>query len=152
MHSMLPWAGSETPGQQFLLSEHYKGNVITLIWWQRERANSQYAVNALTLRPGRANLLLICRSFSSFLSPPPISLSLRHSRGKNRSRDPIRGYMISSALKTPKQDSISMQHTYFKKRGKIVFSSFFERERDTHHNLLHGLRHSHCGVICINIF
>lgn len=32
-----------------------KGNVITLIWWQKKRANSQYAVNALTLGAGKAN-------------------------------------------------------------------------------------------------
>lgn len=74
MHSVLPWAGSGTPGQQYLLSKRYKGNVITLIRWQRERANSQYAVNALTLRPGRANLLLICKSFPPFLPPPSLSL------------------------------------------------------------------------------
>lgn len=32
-----------------------KGIVITLIWWQKKRANSQYAVNALTLGASEAN-------------------------------------------------------------------------------------------------
>jgi len=35
--------------------------------------------------------------------------------------------MISSALKTPEQDNISMQHAYLKNIGKILF---FERERE----------------------